>query len=357
MNNEIDLVPDLRQPKWFRMIQQLGPILALGVVILIFSVLDNLQEGGGTFLSLRNAQVILSSTAVVAVAALGMTMIIISGGIDLSSGTSLILSASILAYLLKVHPSAVIHLAWILPIDIEKATVLAAILHCLGVGVLCGLFNGILVSCLKIVPFIVTLGTMTIYMGLAKYVCDQTTIRPPLAIVPDWLDGLISTRPEALYFGVSLGVWIALVLAIVVALVLRYTVFGRYIFALGSNESTARLCGVNVPVTKILTYAFAGLFVGVAGIYQFTKLKSVNPTAGAGMELRVIAAVVIGGGSLNGGQGSVIGTLTGALIMGVIYSGCTQLGVRNLTTDIIIGVIIIVAVSLDQLRQQKLASN
>ena len=340
MNKEIELTSDLRQPRWLKIIQQLGPVLALGVVIMIFAVLDTLQEDGGTFLSLRNAQVILSSTAVVAVAALGMTMIIISGGIDLSAGTSLILSATLLAYALDSGYSVVI-----------------AVGMCLGVGVLCGLFNGMLVSFLKIVPFIVTLGTMTIYMGLAKYVCDETTIRPSLASVPEWLDGLVSTRPDAAYFGVSLGVWIALILSIVVSLVLRYTVFGRYVFALGSNESTARLCGVNVPITKIVIYAFAGLFVGVAGIYHFAKLKSVNPTAGLGMELRVIAAVVIGGGSLNGGQGSVIGTLTGALIMGVIYSGCTQLGVRNLTTDIIIGVIIIVAVTLDQLRQQKLAAN
>ena len=127
-------------------------------------------------------------------------------------------------------------------------------------------------------------------------------------------------------------------------------------FAIGSNEATARLCGIDVPRTKVLIYLAAGIFVGIAGIYQFARLRSGNPTSGLGMELKVIAAVVIGGGSLSGGRGTVLGTLTGAAIMQTIASGCTQLSISNPWQDIILGVIIVAAVTIDQLRQRRLAS-
>jgi ribose/xylose/arabinose/galactoside ABC-type transport system permease subunit len=162
----------------------------------------------------------------------------------------------------------------------------------------------------------------------------------------------VSVRPEALWFGLPSGVWLALALSALLAAVLRWTVFGRYVFALGSNEQTARLCGINVTLVKIVIYSLAGLFVGIAGMYQFARLSVGNPTSGIGLELRVIAAVVIGGGSLSGGQGSVLGTLTGAAIMGVIASGCTQLGLSNPIQDILLGVIIVAAVMLDQLRHR-----
>jgi ribose/xylose/arabinose/galactoside ABC-type transport system permease subunit len=154
--------------------------------------------------------------------------------------------------------------------------------------------------------------------------------------------------------GLPVGVWVTLVLAIALAAVLHLTVFGRYVFAIGSNESTARLCGINVRGNKIAIYALGGLFVGIAGLYQFSRMTVGNPTSGTGLELRVIASVVIGGGSLNGGRASVLGTLTGALIMSVISSGCTQLEVTNPVQDMILGVVIIVAVAVDQLRQGKL---
>ncbi len=324
-------------PRWVWVVQRLGPLVALFAVILTFAVADHFQEDGGTFLSLRNLQVVLAQNAVIAVAALGMTLIIISGGIDLSAGTGLVLAGAVLASCLE-----------------NGYGVVASVSLCLVTGCVTGLANGLLISCLRVVPFIVTLGTMTIYLGLAKYVANETTIRPPLASVPGWLGSLVSTRTESMILGMPLGVWIAIGLAALMALVLRYTIFGRHVFALGSNEATARLCGVNVPFVKIAIYTLAGLFVGVAGIFHFAKLKSINPTVGLGMELRVIAAVVIGGGSLNGGQGSVLGTLTGALIMGVIYTGCTLIGVRNLTTDILLGMIIIVAVLVDQVRQKRL---
>lgn len=317
----------------------LGPFLALGIVIGFFAATDQWRENGGTFLSQRNFRTISVQTATVAVAALGMTIVIIAGGIDLSSGTTVALSATVLAWGLKHN--------W--PWAIAVAAALAT-------GGLAGFLNGALISLLRVVPFIVTLGTMTIYLGVAKMIAEETTIRPDQATqVPHWLQDLLSTRNEALWLGLSLGVWLALGLAIALAAVLRYSVFGRYVYALGSNESTARLCGINVPANKIALYTLAGLFVGVAGMYQFSRLSSGNPTSGVGLELRIIAAVVIGGGSLSGGRGTVLGTLTGAAIMAVIASGCTQLGLNNPVQDVILGVIIIAAVTLDQIRQRRMS--
>src|SRR6185312_4874665 len=147
--------------------------------------------------------------------------------------------------------------------------------------------------------------------------------------VPEWMSGLAAPSPEPAWLLVAPGVWLMLAMAAVLSIVLRYTVFGRYVFALGSNEQTARLCGLNVPALKIAVYSLSGLFVGLAGVYQFAKLNVGNPISGVGMELKMIAAVVIGGASLNGGRGTVLGTLTGALLMQTIVSGCTQLGLTN----------------------------
>jgi ribose/xylose/arabinose/galactoside ABC-type transport system permease subunit len=197
-------------------------------------------------------------------------------------------------------------------------------------------------------------------LGSPKYAQNQ---------VPEWLKAFTSTREKALWpsddwcpsamrsvtdwLQYPVGIWLGLLFAVVLAAVLRYTVFGRYVFALGSNEATARLCGVNVPLVRIVVYALGGLFVGLAGVYQFSRLSVGNPTGGGGLELRVIAAVVIGGGSLSGGRGSVLGTLAGAALMSVIASGCTQLGVPNPLQDVVLGVVIVAAVTLDQLRSRR----
>lgn len=322
-----------------RILERLGPLIALVFVVAVFATADTLNEDGGKFLTQRNFRVILAQTATVAVAALGMTVIIISGGIDLSAGTALALSATVLAFALR---------AGVGPVPAVFLSVLT--------GGLCGLVNGALISLLRMVPFIVTLGTMTAFLGCAKIVADETTVRPALDQIPAWLSGLVSTRSEALWFGLPSGVWLAFALSAILAAVLHWTVFGRHVFAMGSNEQTARLCGVNVTATKIAIYTISGMFVGVAGMYQFAKLSSGNPVSGIGLELKVIAAVVIGGGSLSGGQGSVLGTLTGAAIMGVIASGCTLLNLSNPIQDILLGVIIVAAVALDQLRHRRGAS-
>lgn len=395
----------------------LGPFLALALVIAFFGVADSLQAGGGNFLTARNARTISVQTATVAVAALGMTIVIIAGGIDLSAGTALALCATVLAWCLKEDVAMLLvyrdnvpraadryekiveqrrridreqqdlrfgesdaaerRARWkqhwqALQADVDDAkeklvrlqaasptvtpwTPTLAVGLAVAAGCLCGLLNGLIISGLRVVPFIVTLGTMTLYLGVAKMIARETTVRPDRTTqVPEWLQSFLSIREQSLWWGWPAGVWVALFLAVGLAAVLRYTVFSRHVFALGSNEATARLCGINVAATKIAVYTLAGFFIGVAGLYQFSRLTAGNPTSGLGMELRIIAAVVIGGGSLSGGRGSVLGTLTGAAIMAVIASGCTQLGLSNPVQDVILGVIIIAAVAIDQVRQRRL---
>ena len=320
----------------------LGPMLALLGVSLFFSVYDwHLHGARASFWSLGNVQTIAVQTATVAVAALGMTMIIITGGIDLSAGTALSLCATVLAYTLDAGHG-----------------IAAAIAACILCGALAGAVNGGLTSLLGVVPFIITLGTMTAYLGVGKIIAKETTVRPPIDAIPGWLPPMVSPLPSPSWLiypvlpNFGWGVWLALALAGLLAGALHFTVFGRHVFAIGSNEATARLCGINVPWTKVAVYGLAGIFVGVAGMYQFARLSSGSPTSGIGMELKIIAAVVIGGGSLRGGRGSVLGTLTGAAMMLVIASGCTSLGLKNPVIDIIIGVIIVAAVSVDQFRNR-----
>ena len=203
---------------------------------------------------------------------------------------------------------------------------------------------------------------MTIYLGVALIIADNSRISPAMSQIPPSFSTMVKDSPASLWLVQSLqipnfawGVWMALILAGLLAVVLRYTVFGRYVFALGSNELTARLCGINVPLLKIAVYTLGGLFVGIAGMYQFARLQEGYPMGGTGLELKMIAAVVIGGGSLNGGRGSVLGTVVGAVMMGVISSGCTLLGFEDPIQRIVIGVVIIAAVTIDQVRQRRWA--
>lgn len=316
----------------------IGPFLALALVVAAFAVADQVW-GKGAFLSLRNLQIIASERATIAIAALGMTVIILAGGIDLSAGTATALSAVVLAVGLK-HD-------WPWPVAVAAA---------IGVGGLCGAANGFVIAIGRIVPFIMTLGTMLIWLGLAKLLARETTVRPQVVEqVPDWLRTYVSSRPSNLVAGLPFGVWVALALAVILAFALTKTVFGRHVVAIGSNEAAARLAGLPVARIKIAVYTLGGLFFGFAGLYQFSRLSIGDPTVGVGLELEVIAAVVIGGGSLAGGRGTVAGTLAGAATMAVIRSGCTQLGVRNPIQDILLGAIIVAAVAVDQWRQRRVA--
>jgi ribose transport system permease protein len=437
-----------------RIARWLGPLFALAAVTLFFAVADR-WLADGTFATGLNFRTVTVQTCVVAVAALGMTLIIIAGGIDLSAGTALALCATTLAWGLREDaaywlvkgdnfasaslrlessqkrltaaqrangkdverlaedvrvsrerlravledklrdaqqqkspptgdgqastrrkpgsmPSSLLEAKlarlenpafqwrsdpqWLDGVPNCRWTPLAALGLCVTTGLLAGFFNGVLISGLRMPPFVVTLGSMTIFLGLGNLLSANVPIRPAFHQIPTWLADLDGNTSEALWCGFPTGVWLAGLLAISVALVLGYTVFGRYVFALGSNESTARLCGVRVGPTKTLIYALGGGLFGIAGIYQFARLSTGNPMSGAGLELEVIAAVVIGGGSLNGGRGTILGTLAGAAMTAVIRSGCTQLGLGDALQRIILGVIIICAVMIDQLRQRRMAA-
>ncbi len=329
-----------------RMLTAAGPLVALLLVIAFFAIADAVQGGVGNFFSIGSVRLVGVQSVKVAIAALGMTLIIIAGGIDLSAGTAAALSGCVAAYALGQGLN--IH-----------AAIAAAVLS----GALCGLLNGALISFLKLVPFIITLGTMTIFLGIGKTIAeDGGTIRPPTGSIPEWMDRMVTQFPDPLWIPWTVlpnfgwGVWMVLVLAILVSLLLYQTVLGRHIFAIGSSEPTARLCGVAVTRTKLAIYTLAGAFIGLAGVVDLARLGKGDATAGLGLELEIIAAVVIGGGSLAGGRGSVFGTLCGVLIVRVINQGSTALGLENQIENILLGVIIITAVAVDRLRQKHLTT-
>lgn len=315
----------------------LAPLLGVGLVIVVFYLLDPAQPP-----TLRVFQFVSVHTMIVGVAALGMTYVIISGGIDLSVGSSIALAGVTAAKVLQAGAAG----AWSQP-----AALFAALVAALGVGALCGLYNGLLITLLRLPPFIATLGTLGFYRGVAKWLSNSSPIVTP----PQGLEHLVAPLPSTPVLLFAPGVWVLLGLALLLALVLHLTVFGRHVFAIGSNEATARLCGVRVERTKVWIYVLAGALVGLAGLLQFARLEQGDPTVAVGLELDVIAAVVIGGGSLAGGQGSLLGTLAGAFLMAYLRNRCTVLGYETYVQEIIVGHIIIVAVALDQFRRRRVS--
>jgi len=261
-----------------------------------------------------------------------MTVIIISGGIDLSAASNIALSSVIAAFAVNVGFPPLI-----------------AVLFGVITGGLIGFVNGSLITSLRLVPFIVTLGMLGIARGIAKWLAKNQKIDAPLT----WINDLMAKSPKPSWLLMAPGVWLMILLAVVMAVVLRYTVFGRHVFAIGSNEATARLCGIRTKRTKIIIYSLAGLFCGLSGVMEFSRLTVGDPTVAVGLELDIIAAVVIGGGSLNGGEGSVLGSMIGVFIMAFLRNGCTMMGWPNYIQEIIIGAIIVVAVSLDQIRHRR----
>jgi ribose/xylose/arabinose/galactoside ABC-type transport system permease subunit len=227
-----------------------------------------------------------------------------------------------------------------------------------GAGVLlstlAGLANGAMVVGLRLVPFIVTLGTMGMIRGLAKGVAKERDIYPP---EETWINTIMDPKISSADRGWQIlptGIWILIVGVLVSSFILRYTRLGRHIFAVGSNEETARLCGVSVGRTKLFVYMAGGFFCGVAGLMQFSYIGGIGQPTTAGMyELFIIAAVIIGGASFSGGEGSILGTLIGALMITILYMGGQQMGWPKWVQEMVIGGIIIVAVALDRLRHRK----
>lgn len=308
---------------------RLGPFFGLILVIAVFALLT---ESPARYLSPFNLRIVLAQTVIVALGAIGMTMIIVSGGIDLSVGSIIALSSVVTALVLRG--------GW------PPATaVMAGVL----VGGLVGLVNGLVITGLRVVPFIATLGMLGIARGVAKWIAEQQTVNVPQT----WVNELAVTFPTPSWLLLAPGVWVALLLSILTAIVLRNTVFGRRVFALGSNEAAARACGIPVRRLKIWIYSLAGLYFGLAGVTQMSRLRQGDPTVAVGAELDIIAAVVIGGGSLSGGEGSILGSMIGALIMAFLRNGCQQMGWPNYIQEIIIGGIIVIAVAIDRFRHSR----
>jgi ribose transport system permease protein len=333
-------------PNWGAVVAKLGPLIGLVFVVTLFSVKEY-----ETFFTIGNFELILRQTAVVGIAALGMTIIIIAGGIDLSVGSAIALVCVSVALLM---PHELTDPATGATVVKGGLPVTLAALGGIVVGMLVGAVNGALITKLKLAPFIITLGMMSLLRGTAQGLADNTMVYPVNAGFLGRL--LMPLNPDHLWM-LTPGVWLMLALAALVSGILRYTRFGRYAFAIGSNEQTARLCGVPVERTKLLIYVLAGALFGVAGVLQFSFLRMGDPTTAVGMELDIIAAVVIGGASLAGGQGTVLGSLVGALIMTVVANGCAKMELDNWVQLIVTGVIIVLAVALDRLRHRKSAAS
>ncbi len=307
------------------MIQRLVPFLTLIVLFVGLSI------ASPHFLTNTNLSSVVRQTAVINIMALGMTLIIVSGGIDLSVGAILALSGLIGTMAMEAGQ----------PIPVAIAIGLL-------VGGACGLVNGTLTTRLKINPFIVTLGTLGIVRGLTLIISNGL----PVHNIPK----AYSFLGEGNLLGVPFVLWILLLCALAVHVIMEHTKLGRYAFAIGSNPDAAYYAGIPVSFHTTAVYAIGGLLTGLSGMIEASRLMTGQPTAGQGYELQAIAAVVIGGGSLRGGEGSVVGTLVGAFIMGLLSNGSDLLGISPYLQQAIIGAVIILAVSFDELRKRRIAT-
>ncbi|MBV9780933.1 MAG: ABC transporter permease [Acidobacteriaceae bacterium] len=306
-------------------IQRLLPFFTLALLFVALTIATP------HFLTKVNLSSVARQTAVINMMALGMTPVIISGGIDISVGSILAIAGLFGAMAIKSGQ----------PIPVALAIGI-------GTGFLCGTLNGLFITQLRISPFIVTLGTLGIYRGIALVVSKGL----PVHEIP----ASFSYLGAGTLLGIPVSLWTLAACAILMHFVLENTKLGRYTFAIGSNESAAYYAGVPIKFHLTSVYAITGILTGLAGMIEASRLMTGQPTAGQGYELQAIAAVVIGGGSLRGGEGSVAGTLVGAFIIGLLSNGSDLLGVNPYWQQVIIGAVIIAAVGFDELRKRKLST-
>lgn len=304
-------------------------LLALGLMVTLLA-----WRTHGDSLALDNSMNVLRQISINLCLSIGMTMIILSGGIDLSVGSVLALSGAIAAGLLKNGLA-------IPQFDVlVQFTVFGAIVAGIIVGLALGWFNGLVITRLDLPPFVVTLGTLSIARGFTML---WTHGKPITGLEKDF--GFMGTGH---FLGVPMPVWISAALVAVFVLVMRGMCFGRYVYAVGGNERAATFSGVNVNRVKLLVYTLGGGLAGVAGLLLTARLDSATPSAGFSYELDSIAAVVIGGTSLSGGRGSMLGTVLGCLIIGVLNNGLVLLEVSPFWQQVIKGFVILIAVAIDK---------
>jgi len=306
-------------------------LLPFGTLLFIIAGLSALAPD--TFLTAENFFNVLSRSSVNGIIAMGMTAVIISGGIDLSVGSMMALSGMVAGLIMtrsgNVVPTA--GLMWI------------GTLAGVGTGLLCGLLNGAFITKLSLPPFIVTLGTMSAFRGIS-YVMNKGMMFD----VPTY-----TLLGQGSIAGVPVNVLVFALIVLIAFFILRYTPLGRYTYAIGSNREAAYHAGVNVDRNLIAVYTLTGLFVGIAAMIATSRTVSAQPTAGISLELDIIAAVVIGGASLSGGRGTVVGTIIGTLLISFLRNGLTLLGISTNIQLVVIGAIIIGAVALDQVARAK----
>jgi ribose transport system permease protein len=305
------------------MLQRLLPFLTL---VALFA---GLCIASPHFLTETNLSSVVRQTAVINIMALGMTMIIICGGIDLSVGSILAMGGLLGAMTMEK--------GWPIPAGVAAGVF---------TGMICGWVNGVLTTRLRINPFIVTLGTLGIVRGLALIISNGL----PVHQLPKGFAYL----GEGTVLHVPFVLFVLIACAVLVHVILEHTKLGRYAFAIGSNSEAALYAGVNIGLVTVAIYTLGGMLTGLAGMIEASRLMTGQPTAGQGYELQAIAAVVIGGGSLRGGEGTVVGTLVGALIMGLLANGSDLLGISPYLQQAIIGAVIILAVAIDELRKRRL---
>ncbi|PYS94281.1 MAG: ribose ABC transporter permease [Acidobacteria bacterium] len=305
-------------------IKRFLPFVSLLALCVVIAVLEP------RFLSAANLASVARQTAVITIIAMGMTLVMVSGGIDLSVGSMMALAGVVGAFALA-----------------NGAPVVAGVAASVLAGAACGLLNGGAITALRIPPFIVTLGAMGVYRGVALLITDGKAV---VGLPPRF--GYLA---EGNLFGlVPVPLLVVVLVALATQFLLVSTRTGRYCYAIGSNVEAARYAGVRVAHYRIIFFVLLGALTGLAGAIESARLVTGQPTAGEGYELRVIAAVVIGGGSLSGGQGSVAGTIIGALIMGVLANGANLLGISSFTQQIVIGAVIVLAVTFDAFQRRRL---
>ena len=316
--------------KKFNMKKFLSENSAVVAFVLLFVIAVCLKNT--TFLNIRNLTNILLNNSIIGIVALGMTLIIITGGIDISCGAIAGLSCMVMALLQRDTGTNF----WI--------TLLIAV----AVGIFCGFINGVIIYDLKVPPMIATLGVQTIVSGVVKIISNALTV--------SGLDQRILDMGNMSFFGVVPAlalIWF--IVAVAIFLVLKYLVFGRSLYIIGSGVDVAKLSGINVRRMFYSVYAFAGLLYGIAGIMLAARVQSALPTGGEGYEMNAIAAAVIGGASLSGGRGSIVGTVLGTILMMLINNAGVQFGLNTHVLELTSGVLIVFAVAADMFKNRKKA--
>ncbi|MEK4387923.1 ribose ABC transporter permease [Solibacillus sp. FSL W7-1464] len=301
------------------MLGKLGPLLGLFLIVIVITILNP------SFMTTDNVLNILRQVSISALIAFGMTFVILTGGIDLSVGSTLALTGAVAATMLASGIDPVL-------------TILAALL----LGAILGAVNGIIIAKGKVAPFIATLATMTIYRGLTLVYTDG---RPVSDLGNEITFQMLG---KGYFFGIPVPVCTMILAFIVLYVIMHKTTFGRRVYAVGGNEAASKLSGINVDRVKIAVYSLTGMLAALSALILTSRLNSAQPTAGTSYELDAIAAVVLGGTSLTGGKGWIFGTLVGALIIGVLNNGLNLIGVSSFFQQVVKGIVILIAVLIDR---------